>query len=272
MSANTKFKNSVFNLLFSDEQKLIEVYNALEGTNYSEDTEVVINTLENVLFMDRYNDISFVIDGKFVVLLEYQSTLNNNLPLRFLLYVSRVYEKMINNKNIYKEALIKIPKPEFYAFYCGSRDFPDEKVLKLSDAFIESDIAPDLDLQVRVININYGKSKEFLEKCKSIKDYSYFVSLVNKFKKQEQTLEEAIKMAIEKCIKEGILKEFLEANGSEVANMLMTEFNLEDAKEVWEEEAIKKTIIAFLDLLSDEEIVERTGFTLEEVQGLRKKD
>ena len=83
MSANMKFKSSVFTLLFDDKQKLIELYNAVEGTDYGEDTQIEINTLENVLFMDRYNDISFVIDGKFVVLAEHQSSINNNLPLRF---------------------------------------------------------------------------------------------------------------------------------------------------------------------------------------------
>jgi len=116
---NKKYRDSVFTLLFSDKEKLIELCNAIEGTNYSFDTEIDINTLKDVLFMNRKNDISFVIDNKFVVLVEHQSTVNRNMPLRMFMYMARIYEKIVQNEFVYKEKFIEIPTPEFIVLYEG---------------------------------------------------------------------------------------------------------------------------------------------------------
>jgi hypothetical protein len=153
---NEKYRDSVFTLLLSEKPRLIELYNAIEGTNYSENTPLEITTLENALYMNRKNDISFTIEDRFVILLEHQTSINPNMPLRFLLYIARVYEKLIDswrgftrvqppyennevvdNKKIYKEHLIEILNPEFIVLYNGTKDFPEEKILKLSDAFLE---------------------------------------------------------------------------------------------------------------------------------------
>ena len=156
LQANREYKDSVFTRLFSNTENLIELYNAIEGTNYGEDTEIEINTLEDVLFMDRINDISFTINGKFVILVEHQTTVNQNMPLRFLMYVARLYEKITDNRSVYKEKLIKIPTPEFIVLYNGKDDIPEEQIMKLSDAFIEKDDIK-LELKVKVININLKK-------------------------------------------------------------------------------------------------------------------
>lgn len=99
---NNKYKDSVFTLLFKDKYKLIELYNAIEETNYTDNTDIEINTLEDVLFMNRVNDISFIIDGKFVVLIEHQSTINKNMPLRFLMYIMYPIEWTQQDKGIIK--------------------------------------------------------------------------------------------------------------------------------------------------------------------------
>jgi hypothetical protein len=109
-NANRNYKSSVFTSYFSDGKKLIEAYNALEGKDYPKDTEIKINTLTDALFMDRVNDVSFLLAGKLILLIEHQSYPNRNLPIRTLLYVSRVYEKILDNENIYRDRLIKIPK------------------------------------------------------------------------------------------------------------------------------------------------------------------
>jgi len=124
MSANKKYRDSVFTLLFSEKQKLIELYNAIEGTNYPDDVDLEITTLEDVLYMNRKNDISFTIGGKYVVLLEHQSSINLNMPLRFLIYIARVYEKLIDNKAIYKERMIKIPK----ITWIGGCEYADNRI------------------------------------------------------------------------------------------------------------------------------------------------
>ena len=288
---NSKYKDSVFTLLFSDKEKLIELYNAVEGTNYAKDTEVIINTLEDALYMNRINDISFVIDGKFVVLIEHQSTVNYNMPLRLLLYIARLYEKMIDNKAIYREMLIKIPTPEFIVLYNGKQEQPEEQILKLSEAFMEkADIK--LELITKVININYGKSK-VLDKSENLSGYSYFIYDVQKYKDEGMPLREAIKRAIQDCIKENILRKFLEENGSEVENMLFTEFDIDVAKEVWQEEAMRKGLErgleqglergkqegehnkavkiakSLLDILDIETIAHKTGLTVQEVENLK---
>ncbi len=272
---NNKYKDSVFTLLFKDKYKLIELYNAIEETNYTNNTDIEINTLEDVLFMNRVNDISFIIDGKFVVLIEHQSTINKNMPLRFLMYMARVYEKMVDNKAIYKQSLIKIPTPEFIVLYNGNQNQPEKQTLKLSDSFIiKSNI--NLELYVKVININYGKSK-VLNRSKNLNDYSYFIYKVKQYRENNLSLEDSIKEAINDCIKQNILKEFLENNASEVINMLYTEFDINVAKEVWQEEAkeegrqegIKEIAKSLLDILDVETIARKTGLTIQEIKNLK---
>jgi hypothetical protein len=166
MAVNNEYKDSVFTCLFSDEDRLRELYNAIEGSNYNASVKITINTLQDVLFKDRINDISFTLDDKLVVLIEHQSTINYNMPLRFLIYVARIYEKIVAPRAIYKTAMVKIPKPEFIVLYNGVEDMPDVVALRLSDAFIalKSDEKPELELAVKVYNVNPGHNEEMLKK------------------------------------------------------------------------------------------------------------
>lgn len=202
------------------------------------------------------------------------------MPLRFLMYIARLYEKMIDNKAIYRESLIKIPTPEFIVLYNGKKEQPENRMLRLSDAFIieKSDIK--LEVIVKVININYGKSK-ILEKSKSLNEYSYFIYEIQKYLDEGLPLKEAIKNAIQDCIKQNVLKNFLERNGSEVINMLYTEFDIDVAKEVWQEEAKeqgrqegivqrnKEIAKSLLDILDIEMIAKKTGLTIEEIEQMK---
>ena len=124
-------------MLFSDPDLLRELYCALDGVSLPKDVPVTINTLEDVLFMDFINDVSFEIDGKLVVLIEHQSTINPNMALRLLMYIGRVYEKIIDEKNVYSGKPLKIPRPEFFVLYNGVEPYPDEKIYRLSEAFEE---------------------------------------------------------------------------------------------------------------------------------------
>ena len=140
MNVNAKYKDSVFSFLFSDPDLLRELYCALEGVDLPPDVPVVINTLENVLFMELINDISFVIGGKLVVLIEHQSTVNPNMALRLLLYIARVYENMASDKSLYSTRPLSIPRPEFFVLYNGKAPYPDEQKLKLSDLFEKTEM------------------------------------------------------------------------------------------------------------------------------------
>jgi hypothetical protein len=240
VNVNRSYKSSVFASYFNDAEKLIETYNAARGKNYPKDTKVRINTLEDALFMERINDISFLLDERLIVLIEHQSTPNENMPLRLLLYIGRVYEEILTSKYIYRSKRITIPKPDFMVFYNGDEEYPDKTVLKLSEAFANADIPDMLDLTVNVYNINEGHNRDILEKAKSLRDYAAFVSRVKGNRAKGTSLAEAVREAMLYCKRNGIMDAFLETHGSEVENMLFTEFNMDDAKAVWREEALEE--------------------------------
>ncbi|MCL2179834.1 MAG: Rpn family recombination-promoting nuclease/putative transposase [Treponema sp.] len=244
MKTNRNFKDSVFTRLFTDPALLRDLYCALSGTDLPPDVPVSINTLDKVLYMDFNNDISFEIGGRLVVLIEHQSTINPNMALRFYMYHSRILEKIIENKNMYAEKKLSIPWPEFYVLYNGEKPYPDEKILKLSDLFdrphdlgLPENAYPLLELEVKVLNINEGRNADIVNRCKELSEYSAFVSVERAFRKESKDRMEAINETVKYCHKHGILKEFLEKHGSEVLGMVLEEWNLEDAKEVWREEA-----------------------------------
>jgi hypothetical protein len=246
MGANTKYKDSVFSFLFSEPNLLRELYCALEGVALPAGVPVTINTLRDVLFMDRVNDISFEIGGKLVILIEHQSTINPNMALRLLMYIARVYEKIIGDRNIYASRLVPVPRPEFFVLYNGAAPYPDEHTLRLSDSFERSGSLglPEkegaaLELTVKVININRGKNETIVRKCKTLAGYSAFVAKVREYEKERGDKTEAMKLAVRYCRENDILKEFLVKNGTEVINMLLTEWNIDDALAVRFEEGME---------------------------------
>ncbi|MDR3144655.1 MAG: Rpn family recombination-promoting nuclease/putative transposase, partial [Treponema sp.] len=229
---NRKYKDTLFVKLFSDECLLRDLYNALAGTAFGPDTPLSINSLSNVLFMQRSNDISFSIANHLVVLIEHQSTINYNMPLRFLLYFGRILEKLIDEKTIYRSAPAAIPLPDFYVVYNGVDPFPDYKELKLSDSFPAIHPRPlYLELIVKVLNINYGHNRDLLGRCEALGMYAAFTEMVRGELRpgmSRQEKREILQKVINRSIDEGILKEFLLANTPEVRNMLFTKWNWDD--------------------------------------------
>ncbi|MCL2879032.1 MAG: Rpn family recombination-promoting nuclease/putative transposase [Treponema sp.] len=247
MKIKRNYKDSVFTTLFNDPALLRELYCALEGVTLPPDTPVSINTLENVLYMDIYNDISFEIGGKLVVLVEHQSTIGANLALRLLLYYTRVLEKSIDSRILYSEKRITIPWPEFYVLYNGIKPFPDTDVMRLSDLFdkpqdlgLPEKVTPLLDLEVKIININEGRNGVIVDRCRELSDYSKFIASIRAFFDELGNKEDAVKEAVKYCQKHGILKRFLEIYGSEVLNMLLAEWNIDDALAVAREEGMEQ--------------------------------
>jgi len=243
MSANRQYKDSVFTLLFGTADKILELYNAVSGSNLPSDTRVEIATLTDALFMDRINDLAFVIEDRLVVLIEHQSTICENMPLRLLLYIARIYERFIDGKAIYKSKLISLPRPEFYVLYNGVAPMPDMATLRLSDAFVDCPEAKTevggffpLELEVPVINVNVGRNQSVIGKSENLSGYVCFVDKVREYERMGLNISDAIEAAIKYCISSGILVDFLDKNSREVRGMLFTEFNLDDAKDVWFEE------------------------------------
>jgi hypothetical protein len=236
---NRKYKDSVFTLLFGEKNNLLELYNAIRNTNYGRDTDIRITTLENVLFMERINDISFVIEGKLVVLIEHQSTVNPNMPLKMLIYMGRNYEKIIDKDALYSTKKMSIPKPEFIVLYNGVDECPDRQDLKLSDMFIEplEEGIASLELVVNVYNINKGRNEEMATRSEKLRGYEFFIYLIREYLKTGIDRNSAISRAVGDCIRQNVLKDFLEKHGSEVHNMVFGEWNWDDAKRVWQREA-----------------------------------
>ena len=242
MEANRKYKATLFSELFSNTNSLRELYNALADTDYGEDTIVEINTLENVFFSDLRNDVSFIIDNKYVVLLEHQSTINANMPLRCLLYIARLLEKITDERSIYHEKLMELPTPEFIVLYNGIKPFPAGKTLNLSDAYKGSNNSikkfGSLELTVRVVNINPGYNDDLLRKSNTLNGYTSFVEYVRNRQRNGLNLQSAIKEAVNWGMTQDVLGKFLTEHGTEVRNMIQgTTFNINIAKEVWQEEA-----------------------------------
>ena len=237
-NANKKHKDSVFSRLFSTPEILRELYSAIEGIDVPSDAIVNINTLSEALFMRQINDLSFTINDRIVVLIEHQSTISENIPLRLLMYIGRVYEKIVENRNAYHRKSIKIPTPEFIVLYNGREDCPDHKELRLSTAFKDvsglklaaSGNLP-LELVVQVYNINQGRNSEMLKRSANLNGYSFFIKKVNEFKEQF-SLDESVAHAVKYCIENNILKKFLLEQGSEVYNMLFEDLTIEEIAEI----------------------------------------
>ena len=234
---NREYKDSMFvDLFYSDEtakKNLLSLYNALHDTNFQDDSLIHKIRIEDVLYKNFKNDISFEINSKVIVFGEHQSTVSPNMPLRCLLYAGRAYEQLVDDDARYRTTLLKIPTPEFYTFYNGKKDYPVETELKLSDAFLEVPGKNSLELKVKVININTEKAHELLSKCDILREYSIFVETIRNYKKEK----DAIKRAIYECIEKGILSEYLKRKGSEVRNMLMAEYSYEKDIQIKQEEA-----------------------------------
>jgi hypothetical protein len=282
--------------LFGEETALRGLYEALEGVALPADLPITINTLEDALFKTRINDISFEAGEKLVVILEHQSTINPNMPLRLLSYIARIYEKISAGKKTrwYGRKSFSIPRPEFIVLYNGVDPFPDEKTIRLSDSFEElsflgppSGAPPDLELVARVYNINEGHNLELVQKDETLRGYVMFITKVREFEsglsggkkagdvsrdERKRIIKTAITKAVQWCIANNILKGFFEKNGSEVINMLFDEWKLEDAlvveREEGREEVAKNALIKGA---SVEFIREITGLSTETIQNLANR-
>ncbi|MCL2809599.1 MAG: Rpn family recombination-promoting nuclease/putative transposase, partial [Treponema sp.] len=223
MKTNKKHKDSLFSTLFNDPDVLRELYSAIEGISISQDMPVDINTLTDVFIKDQINDVSFTIDNRLVILVEHQSTISENLPLRLLEYIGRIYEKIVNYERRFQRKLEKIPRPEFIVLYNGNEVFPEYKELRLSDAFIDvqglkqtETYKQPLELIVHVYNINQGHNSKILEKSTTLDSYSILISKIWEYRNNKLTLEESLKHAIKYCIDNNVLKDFLKKHASEV--------------------------------------------------------
>ena len=253
--ANRKHKDTVFRMLFGDKKAILELYNALNGTDYQNPDDLTVTTLENAVYMAMKNDVSFLLDER-MTLYEHQSTWNPNMPLRDLIYIARLMEKYVNKRSLYQSGQIRLPAPHFVVFYNGKEERPEDTVVKLSDAYLQKEEEPELELKVRYLNINQGYNPELMERCRPLREYSEFVSRIRKYAVGETAIGEAVDRAVTECIEEGILADFLRGQRAEVIAMSIFEYN--------EEEEMKKL------REGEQEIGEKRGRAEGKIEGKRE--
>lgn len=226
ITANRKYKDTVFRKLFSDRKNLLSLYNAINGTAYMDASQLEIVTLDNAIYMGMKNDLAFIINTN-LFLYEHQSTYNPNMPLRDLFYISGEYQKLVDLKSLYTSTRLRIPTPNFIVFYNGTEKNEDRWVEYLSESYENMSGEPNLELKVIILNINVGHNKKLMEECQTLREYAQYVAKVRRYS-EEIELNTAVECAVSESIQEGILKEFLQKNRAEVIAMSIFEYNEEE--------------------------------------------
>jgi len=215
-----------------------------------------------------------------MVLGEHMSGPYDNMPVRLLMYLGQLYEKWIKikgeEKYLYASKLYKIPTPEFVVFYNGTTAKPEKETLKLSDAY-EAPADDDLgflELEVPVYNINMGMNSELFRSSNKLKQYSEFIAKVRELNKLYDDYAQAVKEAVNHCIANDILADFLKEHGGKIVSILSTEFDLEAAMRVHGDERVEERNEEIAkNMIEDgeptEKIIRYTGLSREEIEKLR---
>ncbi len=219
------YKDRLFRMLFKEKEKFLELYNAMNATTYENPEDLTVTTLEKAIYMGMKNDVSFLLYDQ-LLLYEHQSTRNPNMPLRNLLYVANVYSALLKDEDLFSTIRIPIPYPKFVVFYNGKSPMPEKEVLRLSDSYEIKKDEIDLELKVLVLNINKGYNNDLMDKCKTLREYMIYTDTVRKYS-ESLTFPEAVDRAINECIENGVLKDFLEKNKAEVRSVSIFEYDEE---------------------------------------------
>ena len=278
-NGNKKYRDSVFRDYFNEPVRLLSLCNAILDTRYSDVNELKINTLEGIFFDNQKNDISCTIGNTFLVLVEHQTSVNDNMPFRCLSYVTELLNNLVpNKKKLYHKMLIRFPAPRFVVLYDGDAKEPLQRTMRLSDAFGGDSFS--LELVLTAYNINYGLKQPLLEKCRYLSDYSILVGKVKEGIRFGLSRCEAIGRAVKYCLDSGLMKGYLEKKSQEVFNMLALEWNMDDALQARFEDGIENGILRGIESvalnmigmgISFDKIQEATKLSMERIKELAGK-
>ena len=234
LPVNRIYKDRLYKMIFNDKSELLKLYNAINGTHYDDPAMLTITTLDNAIYMTMENDLSFIIDMR-LALYEQQSTVNPNLPLRFLMYITDIYSAYTKDMNIYGSKKVQIPLPSFVIFYNGVKSQPDRTEFFLSELFHPTTDQPALELKAVMLNINKWHNQELMNACHTLRDYSEYVARIRTYS-AEMPLTDAVEKAITECIHENILRDFLLKNRAEAKAMSIYEYDEEKTLRMFREE------------------------------------
>ena len=267
---NRKYKDSLFRMVFHRKEDLLNLYNALNGMDYTNPDDLEINTLDNALYLKVKNDVSCLI-GCTMNLYEHQSSYNPNMPLRGMVYFAQLYNKYVEMRklNLFSSTLQKIPTPQYVVFYNGLKNEPDRQVLKLSDAFQTE--GGCMECEAVMLNINYGRNRELMKKCRRLEEYSIFVATVRKYAADKNlTLTETISLAIDECIEAGVLADILTEQRAEVTMYILESFDKEIYERDLKAEAVAEGVREKLKGLIQRKLAK--GNTVEEIAEWLEED
>ena len=235
--ANMQIYDTAFRSYFNNPKRFLSLGNAILLTNYQNEADVLFNTLQETMYGKLKNDISCLLGGFFLVITEHQSTINPNMPLRFLLYAAELYQQIIamNKRAIYGSKLINLPVPRFIIFYDGVKPMEDFHTLNLSKSFGGDN--KYLEAKTDVYNITIGQNQELKKRCDYLRQYSEFTAYYRKARNNSKDPNAAVRDTIKFCNAHNIMTDWLKEHESEVFRMLHFEWNDDDAREVWREEA-----------------------------------
>ncbi len=224
---NKKYKDTIFRVLFNNKKEALQLYNDIYDIDYKDDTLINIVNIDDTLCTARKSDVTFTMDGKVVIILEYKYEINENLPLMFFVYIAKVYEKIVDIEDTYKTELVKIPSPKFVVLYNGKEDLKQngkkvtELEMSLPNAFT------GIKVQVKVIDIRYSSQNKVVRRKDTLEKYSHFIQIVEDCRKQDKDVKNEIEKAVNIAIEQGILADFLKENISDVCDILTLEYNEE---------------------------------------------
>lgn len=250
--ASREHKDTVFRIIFRDKKKLLQLYNALNDSQYEDEQDLMVTTLDSVIYLSYKNDTSFLLDHV-MFLGEHQASWNNNMPLRGMFYFARLYQEYVDacGYDLYSSKEIPLPFPMYVVFYNGLIEKPEKSVLKLSDALQIPEQyrigkewrEPAIECTATVLNINYGRNKELLAKCQPLMEYAKFVYYVRENQHAEMDIKSAVITAIDQCLEEKILVKELTAYRKEVIDMFILEHYDEEFHRRKQREEIREELI-----------------------------
>ncbi len=237
---NKEHKDRLFCFLFGSESNkewTLSLYNAVNGTDHRDADDILFTTMDDAIYMGMKNDVSFNL-FHVMNIYEQQSTYNPNMGVRQLMYAGKLYDKYIhrNKLNIYGKRIVKLPIPKLVVFYNGTEG-KEDRILKLSDAFETKGqaVESDIEVKVRMININYGQNRKLLGACRPLEEYAWLVKHIRE-NHEDMDIENAVDKAIDEMPADYVIRPFLIGNRAEVKGMCITEYNEAETLQMIREE------------------------------------
>lgn len=278
---NYQYKDRLFKFIFGNPANkawTLNLYNAVNGTEYSDAEAVELTTIEDAIYMGMKNDVSFLFSDM-MNFYEQQSSYDPNVPMRFFIYMAKSYSNYIKSSGkyrLYASKLQKAPTPKCVCFYNGTKKtMPEKTILRLSDAFDKS-LDPDVEVKVTMLNINFGHNRELMDACKPLYEYSWFINRIRAEHPSKDTLGDAVDAAIADMPMDFMIRDFLVKNQEEVKTMCITEYNqeevmdirYEEGKEEGREEGILEMLIGLVkdSILTIADAAKRANMTVSEFE------